>query len=202
MAYSTGDIYQVAPSPNRTIACQDLLRDGACVHSGWLRRQSVRNRFKIFTWPQVYVIISGGCVYCYGSEVARRPASAFSLYGYDKVYRAGEVAEKEATWTFKLVHVNRDYRSYLFSSSSEKEMAFWMTLFRQEMLRANGRLPRTQGDGRSFDVAVYQESGSEACGPVTSADYMDIETSIYEDSSLCVLPTNYTNKKEDEGRPV
>ena len=28
--------------------CQTLLKDGACVHSGWLRRQSLRNKFKIF----------------------------------------------------------------------------------------------------------------------------------------------------------
>ena len=59
-----------------------------------------------------------------------------------RVFRAGEVTEKEATWTFKLVHVSPDYRSYLFSASSEKEMLFWMKLLKQEMLRANGKLSR------------------------------------------------------------
>ena len=59
-----------------------------------------------------------------------------------RVFRAGEVTEKEATWTFKLVHVSPDYRSYLFSASSQKEMLFWMKLFKQEMLRANGKLSR------------------------------------------------------------
>ena len=60
-----------------------------------------------------------------------------------RVYRAGEVTEKEATWTFKLVHVNPDYRSYLFSASSEKEMASWMAMLKQEMLRASGKLHRS-----------------------------------------------------------
>lgn len=187
----------IAPSPNKTITCQDLLQHGSYIHSGWLRRQSLRNRLKIFAWPQVYVVIAGGCVYCYSCEIGKRPATAFSLYGYDKVYRSGEITMKEATWAFKIVHANSEYRSYLFSASSEKEMAFWMKLFKHEMLRASGKLNRTQGDGKS-DKSVYQDAGSESASSVTSQDYMEIEANIYEDSSQFVLPQNYTNKREDD----
>lgn len=192
--------YDIAPTPNKTIACQVLLKDGACVHSGWLRRQSLRNKLKIFAWTQVYVVVSGGCVYCYSSEVSRKPASAFSLYGYDKVFRAGEITSREATWVFKVVHVNPDYRSYLFSSSSEKEMHYWMKIFKQEMLRASGKLPRSQGDGSSSDMyaAQYQDAGSRSDGSLNSQDYMEIEANIYEDSRCFVLPANYKNKREDE----
>lgn len=201
-------VHDIAPVPNRTISCQDLLKDQNCVYSGWLRRQSLRNKLKIFAWPQVYVAIAGGCVYCYGNEVSRRPASAFSLYGYDKVFRAGEITEKEATWTFKLVHVNPAYRSYLFSSSSEREMAHWMSHMKQEMLRANGKLPkgpkpktsdkRTPADGSSWETPSYQDAGSESAGSITSQDLKDIETNIYEDTSHFVLPSDYTNKKEED----
>lgn len=202
MAYNdSNSIYSdpIAPSPNKTIACQDLLQQGSYVHSGWLRRQSLRNRLKIFSWPQVYVVIAGGCVYCFGNETAKRPATVFSLYGYDKVFRSGEITMKEATWAFKLVHANPDYRSYQFSASSEKEMAAWMKLFKREMLRANGKLSRTQGDGKSSEAAaLYQDAGSESSGSLTSQDYMEIEANIYEDSTQFVLPQNYTNKKEEE----
>ncbi|XP_076435972.1 uncharacterized protein LOC143275614 [Babylonia areolata] len=194
MAYSSS-CHDIAPIPNRTFGCQDLLKQDNCIHSGWLRRQSLRNKLKIFAWPKVYVAIAGGCVYCYASEVSRTPASAFSLYGYDRVFRAGEITEKEATWTFKLVHVNSAYRSYLFSSSSEKEMKQWMAFLKQEMLRANGILNRTEGDGSSWDTAIYNDAGSES---ISSQDLKELETSIYEDTSNFHLPADYTNKKETD----
>jgi hypothetical protein len=59
---------------------------------------------------------------------------------------------------------------------------------------------RTQGDGNSFDTPMYQDAGSESAGSVNSADYMEIETNIYEDSSQFILPTDYSNKKEDDGK--
>ncbi|KAL8566045.1 hypothetical protein ACOMHN_062774 [Nucella lapillus] len=200
-------VHEIAPIPNRTISCQDLLKDEICVYSGWLRRQSLRNKLKIFAWPHVYVAIAGGCVYCYGSEVSRRPASAFSLYGYDRVFRAGEITEREATWTFKLVHVNSAYRSYLFSSSSQREMTQWMYHIRQEMLRASGKLPkgvtrpsgtRTPADGSSWEAPGYQDAGSGSAGSITSQELREIEDSIYEDTSHFVLPANYSNKKEED----
>ncbi|KAK7109335.1 SH3 domain-binding protein 2-like [Littorina saxatilis] len=192
------NLYSIAPSPNKTIGCQDLLKDGACIHSGWLRRQSLRNRFKIFSWPQVYVVVSGGCVYCYKNETAIRQACAFSLYGYNAIFRAGEVTQREAPWAFKVVHVNHDFRSYLFSSSSEREMMQWMKLFKQEMLRANGKLTRTQGDGFDSANPMYQDAGSSDTVSIKSQDYTDIECNIYEDSAVFTLPQDYTNKKEDD----
>ena len=52
-----------------------------CVrHNGQIVMQNV----VLIAGPQVYVVICGGCVYCYSSEVSKKPASAFSLYGYDR----------------------------------------------------------------------------------------------------------------------
>ncbi|PVD30509.1 hypothetical protein C0Q70_09776 [Pomacea canaliculata] len=141
---------------------------------------------------QVYVVISGGCVYCYSNEVAKKPASAFSLYGYNRVFRAGEVTSKEATWVFKITHVSPEFRTYMFSCSSEREMKHWMKFFKQEMLRANGKLARTQGDG----ICADQDSRSDSS--VNSQDYIDIETNIYEDSKTYIAPSRDLNKREDE----
>ena len=49
-------------------------------HNGQIVMQNV----VLIAGPQVYVVICGGCVYCYSSEVSKKPASAFSLYGYDR----------------------------------------------------------------------------------------------------------------------
>ena len=49
-------------------------------HNGEIVMQNV----VLIAGPQVYVVICGGCVYCYSNEVSKKPASAFSLYGYDR----------------------------------------------------------------------------------------------------------------------
>ncbi|XP_025094589.1 SH3 domain-binding protein 2-like isoform X1 [Pomacea canaliculata] len=109
-----------------------------------------------------------------------------------KVFRAGEVTSKEATWVFKITHVSPEFRTYMFSCSSEREMKHWMKFFKQEMLRANGKLARTQGDG----ICADQDSRSDSS--VNSQDYIDIETNIYEDSKTYIAPSRDLNKREDE----
>ena len=60
---------------------------------------------------------------------------------------------------------------------------------------------RTQGDGHSCDLATYQDAGSvDSAGSFTSKDYMEIEANIYEDSCHCVLPSDYINQKEEDGK--
>ena len=59
---------------------------------------------------------------------------------------------------------------------------------------------RTQGDGHSCDLTTYQDAGSDSAGSITSEDYMEIEANIYEDSRHCVLPSDYNNQKEEDGK--
>lgn len=66
----------------------------------------------------------------------------FLCVTFCRVFRAGEVTSKEATWVFKITHVSPEFRTYMFSCSSEREMKHWMKFFKQEMLRANGKLAR------------------------------------------------------------
>jgi hypothetical protein len=71
---------------------------------------------------------------------------------------------KEATWAFKVVHANPEYRSYLFSASSEKEMGQWMKLFKTEMLRASGKLNRlVLTIARGSGAVPFMQSYSLAC---------------------------------------
>ncbi|XP_050397564.1 uncharacterized protein LOC126815719 [Patella vulgata] len=175
--------------------CQSLLTDSDCSYSGWLRKYSFRNKLKIFTWPQVYVVLCKGCVYYFGSEFAKRSHS-FSLYGYNYVQRCNEFADVQ--WVFKIIHTHAEFRAYYFSASSEREMKNWMKMVKYEMDIANHQITgkqRGKADGKAFDEE--------------SLSYQYLEEKIYGDPSQFVLPQNYSNKRKSsadsdddmDGRP-
>ncbi|XP_046542396.1 uncharacterized protein LOC124252779 isoform X3 [Haliotis rubra] len=172
------------PSPKEQIACQLLLKQPECRHSSWLRKQSFRNKVQLFRWPQVFVVLSGGCLYYYRNETAKTPAGSFSLYGYNSVVRASDIPPSEAPWALRVIHTHQEYKTYLFSASSEIEMKDWMKKIKKEMKMANNQNIRSAADGQDDDNS--------------SETYQDIETKIYEDPHSFVIPTNYSNRKKDD----
>ncbi|KAK3610458.1 hypothetical protein CHS0354_016646 [Potamilus streckersoni] len=189
------------PTPIEYIGCQELL-EKSCSHFGWVRkRHSILNNSvtqKLFNWPQVYVVLSEGCFYYFKNEKAKSASGQFSLYGYNSVLRASEISHKDAPWAFKLVHTHREFKSYFFSASCEKDMKKWMQSVKAEMLRANSK-----------NFSSYYMYGRNVTKPDKSDTelnndkfYEDIEVNIYEDIGKCKLPKNYSKhcsvKRDDE----
>lgn len=176
------------PIPLQYIGCQDLLGEEGCSHSGWLRK---KRTVSIFTWPQAYVVLHEGCLYYFKNERERKPAGKFSLYGYNSVFRAGEIPPKEAPWVFKIVHSHSEFRTYFFSASSENEMKTWMVKIKQEMLKANGK------------VLLYGKKMTKEHKPEDEHSfYQAIETSIYDDAAKFQVTKEYSKqysiKRENE----
>lgn len=154
------------PIPLQYIGCQDLLSEEGCSHSGWLRK---KRTVSLFNWPQAYVVLHEGCLYYFKHERSKSPSGKFSLYGYNSVFRAGEILPKEATWVFKIVHSHTEFRTYYFSASSEHEMKVWMMKVKEEMLKANGK------------VLMYGKKMQKEQQPEDDTDfYKDVETDIYD----------------------
>ncbi|ESO91031.1 hypothetical protein LOTGIDRAFT_233522 [Lottia gigantea] len=179
--YGTYPIY-----PLTGIDCQSLLsQPDKHQVSGWLRKRSFRNRLKLFQWPQVYVVLSRGCIYYFGSETSKK-AHSFPLFGYNSILRDSEM--QDALWVFKIIHTHAEYKTYYFSASSEKEMKDWMRKIKCEMDRANNkpekRKKRGTGDGIDFDEE--------------SLTYQDIEEKLYDDPATLILPNSYKSKRNSE----
>ncbi|XP_071091150.1 uncharacterized protein [Haliotis cracherodii] len=172
------------PKPKDHIACQTLLKLSECTHSSWLRKQSFRNKVQLFRWPQVFVVLSGGCLYYYRNETAKTPAGSFSLYGYNSVIRASDIPPTDAPWAFKVIHTHQEYKTYLFSASSELEMKDWMKKIKKELKLANNQNIRSAADGQDDDNI--------------SETYQDIEAKIYEDPHSFVVPKDYNNRKNND----
>ncbi|KAL3865205.1 hypothetical protein ACJMK2_006821 [Sinanodonta woodiana] len=189
------------PTPIECIGCQELL-EKTCSHFGWVRkRHSILNNSvtqKLFDWPQVYVVLNEGCLYYFKTEKSKSAAGQFSLYGYNSIVRASEISPKDAPWAFKLVHTHREFKSYFFAASCEKDMKKWMQSVKAEMLKANSK-----------NFSSYYMYGRNVSKPEKSDTelnhekfYEDIEVNIYEDIGKCKLPKNYSKncsvKRDDE----
>lgn len=116
----------LVPEPFQSIPAQDLLKDN-CGKCGWIRKEGG----SIKSWHDRYVILHKGCLYYYNSPEAKTTAGKFSLGGY----RLSPAPEKNAkfTWTFKLVHMQPEKRTYYFAAYSEREMNEWMENLVKEM---------------------------------------------------------------------
>lgn len=123
---SSLDIHQQGPEPFQSMAAQELLKDN-CSKCGWIRKEG--GSFK--SWRDRYVILHKGCLYYYNSSDAKTIAGKFSLSGY----RLSPAPEKSSKfpWTFKLVHLQPEKRTYYFAAYSEKEMNEWMDSIASDM---------------------------------------------------------------------
>ncbi|XP_005098098.1 interactor protein for cytohesin exchange factors 1 [Aplysia californica] len=170
--YDPGILGVVVP---QKCSCQFLLSGTTIVQSGWLRKKSLRNKIqlKIFNWPQMFVVIADKCLYYFSNELAKKPAGAVSLYGFNRIIRFRQEHPNDPSWAFKLEHVQPDMRSFYFAASSEHELIKWMKVIKQEMLVANNR-SSTRAKAPSSDGISLASSGSFG-----SVDYHDIEASVY-----------------------
>ncbi|XP_052772070.1 SH3 domain-binding protein 2-like isoform X2 [Mya arenaria] len=189
------DSYEIK-QPIANIGCQDLLTlmSPKCTHCGFMRK---KRNIKLFMWPQAYVVLHDGCLYYFKDEKARKASGRFSLYGYNAVYRASEIQQKEAPWAIKIVHSHEEFKTYYFSAPSEQEMKTWMANIKREMLHANGK------------SALYgknlQPVGKDAEKDELIDDpgfYQTVEQNIYDDSKKFVPSQDYQKKcsikKENE----
>lgn len=184
------------PQPLDNIGCQDLLQEDYS-HCGWLRKQSFINRIGKFRWPQIYMVISGGCIYYFKNEYSTRPAGKFTLYGYNTVSRAQEkVSPKVAPFAFKVVHASPDYKTYYFAAGSEKEMKEWMKHIKSQLVKANGQ----KSDNYYY---TYKRAGKQTAAEEEddkSMTYQEIETDIYGDTNAFKVTSDYALKFKLKGK--
>nr|XP_022338090.1 uncharacterized protein LOC111133749 [Crassostrea virginica] len=183
------------PQPLDNIGCQELLQEDYS-HCGWLRKQSFINRLGKFRWPQVYMVLSGGCVYYFKNEYSSRPAGKFTLYGYSSVSRAQEkVSPKVAPYAFKVVHASPEYKTYFFAASSEKEMKEWMKTIKCQLVKANG-----QKDNYYYIYKKAEKEKAAAEEDDKSMTYQEIEMDIYGDTNAFKASNDYALKFKLKGK--
>uniref|UniRef100_A0A8W8IIG4 SH2 domain-containing protein n=1 Tax=Magallana gigas TaxID=29159 RepID=A0A8W8IIG4_MAGGI len=161
------------PQPLDNIGCQDLLQEDYS-HCGWLRKQSFINRVGKFRWPQIYMVLSGGCIYYFKNEYSTRPAGKFTLYGYNTVSRAQEkVSPKVAPFAFKE----------------------WMKHIKSQLVKANGQ----KSDNYYY---TYKRAGKQAAAEEDdkSMTYQEIETDIYGDTNAFKVTSDYALKFKLKGK--
>ncbi|OWF41510.1 SH3 domain-binding protein 2-like [Mizuhopecten yessoensis] len=178
-----GDI----PQPLQNISCQDLLRTDN-TYSGWLRKRHFVNKLEIFNWPQVYVVLSKGCIYYFKNEYSNRPLGKFAFYGYNSVTRSKAVAPKQGPWAFQVVHTHKEFKSYYFAAPSEREMKEWMKHVKGTLVDANGK---------STEYYTYQRAAQASKNKLIDDEavtYNEIETNIYGDTPSFTLEKDYKKK--------
>ncbi|XP_061837055.2 LOW QUALITY PROTEIN: SH3 domain-binding protein 2 [Nerophis lumbriciformis] len=127
------------PVPMRAIGAQNLLTmPGGVAIAGYLHKKGA-SQFSLLRWPLRYIIIHKGCVYYFRSSTSPAPQGAFSLNGYNRVMRAAEETTSNNVFPFKIIHISKKHRTWLFSAASEDERRSWMRSLRCEISRYNDR---------------------------------------------------------------
>nr|XP_057920886.1 SH3 domain-binding protein 2 isoform X2 [Doryrhamphus excisus] len=127
------------PVPMRAIGAQNLLTmPGGVTIAGYLHKKG-GSQFSLLRWPLRYIIIHKGCVYYFKSSTSAAPQGAFSLNGYNRVMRAAEETTSNNVFPFKIIHISKKHRTWLFSAASEDERRKWMRSLRCEIDRYNDR---------------------------------------------------------------
>ncbi|XP_020606931.1 SH3 domain-binding protein 2-like isoform X3 [Orbicella faveolata] len=149
---SCSESQQLMPEPFQSIPAQELLKDSHCRKCGWIRKEGGGLK----TWRDRYFILHKGCLYYYNRPEATTTAGKFSLGGY----RLSPAPEKSSKfqWTFKLVHLQPEKRTYYFAAYSEKEMTEWMESI-------NADMSEYCGTGRQTIIEPCTDSGEEYCYP-------------------------------------
>ncbi|XP_006262697.1 SH3 domain-binding protein 2 isoform X1 [Alligator mississippiensis] len=144
---------QCWPVPMKAIGAQNLLTmPGGVSKSGYLHKKG-GTQLPIMKWPLRFVIIHEGCIYYFKSSTSASPQGAFSLNGYNRVMRAAEETTSSNVFPFKLVHISKKHRTWLFSASSEDERKSWMLSLRREIDHYHEK---------KETIVEFSDSGSDA----------------------------------------
>ncbi|XP_048365388.1 SH3 domain-binding protein 2 isoform X1 [Sphaerodactylus townsendi] len=123
------------PVPMKAIGAQNLMTmPGGVTKSGYLHKKG-GTQFQLLKWPLRFVIVHKGCIYYFKSSTSASPQGAFSLKGYNRVMRAAEETTSNNVFPFKLVHISKKHRTWIFSAASEDERKDWMASLRREIDR-------------------------------------------------------------------
>ncbi|KAK3095337.1 hypothetical protein FSP39_013388 [Pinctada imbricata] len=139
--------------------------------------------------PQVYMVLANGCIYYFNNDYSKAPHGKFSLYGYSSVKRDKSISVKQAPFPFRIEHSNPEFKTYIFATSSEKEMKEWMKYIKGQMVTANGQTAENY-------YYTYRKAGKiikQAAEDDKSLTYQDIETDIYATGTF-TPSTDYSAK--------
>ncbi|XP_071476788.1 SH3 domain-binding protein 2-like [Diadema antillarum] len=190
-----------------------LLRD--VMHCGFLYKKAQERRVDVLgevgeqfgrvlglqdlsrRWQLRYVIIYQHYVLYFKDDKARRPQGVFSLTGYNRVMR-DEAVSDDRKWSFKIIGLRSDSRTWYFNAASEKEMKLWMAYFKVAMeqaihgkarekswkilqdLKNKNTVRETVMEDESTHSGSSTGSGSITQDPQT---YEDIEMPLYDDTA-------------------
>ncbi|XP_054766494.2 SH3 domain-binding protein 2-like isoform X3 [Lytechinus pictus] len=205
----------------RTSAHDILLRD--VMHCGFLYKKAQDRKVDVLgevgeqvgrvlgfqdrsrRWQLRYVIIYQHYVLYFRDDKAKKPQGVFSLTGYNRVMR-DEAVSDERKWSFKIIGLRSDSRTWYFNAASEKEMKLWMAYFKVAMEQA------LHGKAREKSLKILQDlkyknshrdtlfeddsrhSGSSSGGSTSGSNdplvYEDIEMPLYDDTASPTSPNS------------
>ncbi|XP_062494695.1 SH3 domain-binding protein 2 isoform X1 [Pezoporus occidentalis] len=176
---------QVWPVPMKAIGAQNLLTmPGGVTKSGYLHKKG-GTQLQILKWPLRFVIVHEGCIYYFKSSTSASPQGAFSLNGYNRVMRAVEETTSSNVFPFKLVHISKKHRTWVFSASSEDERKNWMLSLRREIDHYHEK---------KETITEFSDSGSDADSFYGSVERpIDIKYSHHSADN-----EDYDQEEEDE----
>lgn len=125
--------FKCIQEPYKTVGAQDLLKIGYQYY-GHLRKRGKREHLLAslsLKWRQKFVILSQGCVYCYGSEFSKSPASAFSLSVYERVKEIGDQANM--LHCFEVLHEDPNKPPHTFACETDRKRQEWIQHIRESI---------------------------------------------------------------------
>lgn len=188
--WSSLDMHQQGPEPFQSIPAQELLKDN-CSKCGWIRKEGG----SVKSWRDRYVILHKGSLYYYNTSDAKTTNGKFSLSGY----RLSPAPEKTSKfpWTFKLVHLQPEKRTYYFAAYSEQEMTEWMDSIVSDMREYCGT-------GRQNIVEPNDNSDLEYCYPEVQPkfDMQQLAAMFGKPQPLCTSDALYCPPPEMDSSQV
>lgn len=127
------NIFKCILEPYKTVGAQDLLKIGYQYY-GHLRKRGKREHlFASFSlkWRQKFVILSQGCVYCYGNEFSKSPSAAFSLSVYESVKEIGDQAQM--LHCFEIYHEDHTKTPHTFACETDQKRKEWVSHIRESI---------------------------------------------------------------------
>ncbi|XP_052249604.1 SH3 domain-binding protein 2-like [Dreissena polymorpha] len=126
---------KILHEPLRNIGAQDILQVGGKLYDGTLRKRSQLDKLLGSTrWKQRFVVISQGCVYCFKSEYASRPLTAFSLTVYDS---AVETEMHGVLNCFEIRHETKDKTPHYFAAETDDKRKAWLGYLNDAIAQAH-----------------------------------------------------------------
>ncbi|XP_038661807.1 SH3 domain-binding protein 2 isoform X2 [Scyliorhinus canicula] len=199
------------PVPMRAIGAQNLLTmPGGVTQSGYLHKKG-GSQWKIMKWPLRFAIIHKGCMYYFKSSTAAYPQGAFSLNGYNRVMRSTEETTSSNVFPFKIIHVNKNHRTWYFSAACEEERKRWMMGLRKEIDRYHGKAdlqgtPSDYSDTEKFYGSVERpvqiKYTSRESDSGDSADDDDDEDDYLKPDGLHISPESEDVRLRLDSAPI